>query len=141
MRSMRCVLSAIGRLSGEAVRNSRTDRIVVADLSPGQLRLNRDNAVRLDSIPAVDAWIECDMCDLGPHFADGTFDAVVCTGGPLSYVFERRHDALRELRRVTVDGGTLLASVMSLWGSVHQYLDSVLDTDPEANRTIFLRAT
>ncbi len=112
------------------------DRIVVADISPGQLRLNRENAARLDFAPAVEDWIECDLCDLRPHFGDGAFDTVVCTGGPLSYVFERRDDAIRELHRVTKDGGTVLVSVMSLWGSVHQYLSGVLQIDPEVNRAI-----
>ena len=112
------------------------DRIVVADLSPGQLRLNRDNAVRLDFASAVEDWIECDMCDLGPHFADASFDTVVCYGGPISYVFERRCDALRELARVTKGGGLLLLSVMSLWGAAHQYLPGVLEIAPEANRAI-----
>ena len=123
-----------GRFTREIARI--TDRIVVADISPGQLRLNRENAVRLDFATAVESWVECDMCDLRSHFTDGSFDVVVCTGGPLSYVFERRDDALSELHRVTRDGGTLLLSVISLWGSVHQYLPGVLDVDPDANRTI-----
>jgi len=113
-----------------------TDRIVVADLSPGQLRLNRDNAARLDFASAVEAWVECDLCDLRPHFADRSFDTVVCTGGPLSYVFDRRDDALAELHRVLSDAGTLVLSAMSLWGTVHQFLPSVLETDPSANRRI-----
>jgi len=123
-----------GRFTRELARI--TDRIVVADISPGQLKLNRDNAARLDFASAVEDWIECDMCDLRPHFDDASFDAVVCYGGPLSYVFERRHDALRELARVTKTDGTLLLSVMSLWGSVHQYLPGVLKIDPETNREI-----
>jgi len=123
-----------GRFTRELARI--TNRIVVADISPGQLRLNRDNAARLDFASTVESWIECDMCDLRPVFDDASFDAIACTGGPLSYVFERCDDALIELRRVTRDGGTLLLGVMSLWGSVHQYLRGVLDVDPEANRVI-----
>jgi len=123
-----------GRFTREIARI--TNRIVVADLSSVQLRLNRDNAARLDFASAVEAWIECDVCELRPHFADGSFDAVVCYGGPLSYVFERRDDALAEICRVTADGGTLLLSVMSLWGTAHQYLRGVLETDPKANRVI-----
>ena len=123
-----------GRFTRELARI--TDRIVVADLSSGQLKLNRDHAARLDFVSAVEAWIECDVCNLRPHLDDGSFDTVVCYGGPLSYVFERRDDALSELRRVTRDGGTLLLSVMSLWGTVHQFLPGVLDVDPAANRTI-----
>lgn len=123
-----------GRFTRELARI--TDRIVVADLSPGQLKLNRDNAARLDFASAVESWVECDTCDLRPHFDDESFDVVVCYGGPLSYVFDRRDDALAELRRVTKDRGTLLLSVMSIWGTVHQYLRGVLDFDPEVNRVI-----
>ncbi len=123
-----------GRFTRELARI--TDRVVVADISPGQLKLNRENAARLDFASAVEAWIECDMCDLTPQFEDGTFDAIVCTGGPLSYVFERRDDAVGELYRVARAGGTLVMSAMSLWGSVHQYLRGVLAIDPEANRSI-----
>ena len=113
-----------------------TDRIVVADISCGQLKLNRNNAARLDFASSVEAWIECDMCDLRSHFDDASFDTVVCYGGPLSYVFERRSIALAELCRVTRSSGTLLLSVMSLWGSVHQFLPGVLKIDPETNREI-----
>lgn len=123
-----------GRFTRELARI--TDRVVVADISPGQLRLNRENAARLDFSSAVEDWVECDVCHLAPRFEDASFDAVVCTGGPLSYVFNRHADALAELLRVTRSGGTLLLSVMSLWGTVHQYLAGVLDVDPATNRII-----
>jgi len=123
-----------GRFTRELARIC--ERIVVADLSPGQLRLNRENAARLGFAPSVEDWVECDLCDLTPHFADGTFETIVCTGGPLSYVFERRDDAVRELYRVAKDGGTLVISVMSLWGAVHQFLPGILDIAPAANRAI-----
>ena len=123
-----------GRFTRELARITR--HIVVADLSPGQLRLNREAAARLDFASSIEDWVECDLCDLSPHFVDRSFDTVVCTGGPLSYVFDRRDDAAAELYRVTREGGTLVLSVMSLWGTVHQYLAGVLDIDPAANRRI-----
>jgi len=113
-----------------------TDAIVVADISSGQLKLNRENAERLDFASSVERWVECDACHLQPHFEDGAVDVVVCIGGLLSYVFEERDAALRELIRVTRPGGTLLFGVMSLWGAVHQYLPGVLDLDTEQNRAI-----
>ncbi len=113
-----------------------TQRIIVADLSPVQLALNRQHADRLGFSHAVERWVECDMCHLSPYFGDNEFDTVVCYGGPLSYVFEQRELALRELIRVTRPGGLLLLGVMSLWGSVHQHLHGVLQIDPELNRTI-----
>ncbi|MFC2081791.1 class I SAM-dependent methyltransferase [Candidatus Bipolaricaulota bacterium] len=113
-----------------------TNRIVVADLSSGQLRLNRENAERLDFASSVERWVECDACHLRPHFKDAEFDVVVCIGGLLSYVFEQRDAALRELIRVTRPGGMLLFGAMSLWGAVHQYLPGVLDVEIERNRAI-----
>jgi SAM-dependent methyltransferase len=126
--------AASGRFTQELARIAR--RIVVADLSPVQLALNRQNAERLAFAEAVECWVECDMCDLGPHFCEAEFDAVVCYGGPLSYVFERAGRAVGELVRVVKPGGALLFSVMSLWGSVHHLLPGVFEIPPEENRQI-----
>ena len=123
-----------GRFTQHLVRIS--NRIVVADISPVQLQLNRENAQRMGYEKSVECWVECDICDLGGHFGDGEFDAVVCYGGPLSYVFEQRHKAMAELLRVTRPGGWLLLGVMSLWGTVHQFLADVLTLDPVMNRDI-----
>lgn len=113
-----------------------TDRIVVADISSGQLALNRQHAVEHGFADNVEDWMECDMCDLESTFDADTFDVVVCYGGPLSYVFERQHDAIAQLRRATKPGGKLLFGVMSLWGTIHQYFPGVLDIDIPSNREI-----
>src|SRR5208283_189798 len=65
-----------------------------------------------------------------------SFDAVVAYGGPLSYVLDRRSVALSEVRRVLCPGGLALFSVMSTWGSIHEYLTGVLAVDVEVNRRI-----
>jgi SAM-dependent methyltransferase len=70
------------------------------------------------------------------RLGDESFDAIVCYGGPLSYVLERGADALQECVRVCREGGYILASVMSLWGAAHRYLQGVLEVPPEANRKI-----
>ena len=113
-----------------------SERIVVADISPVQLQLNRKNAHALGFSDAVERWVECDMCDLRPHFHEAEFDAVVCYGGPLSYVFDAREKAIRELLRVTKPSGLLLLGVMSLWGAVHHFLPGVLKVPPDVNRKI-----
>jgi SAM-dependent methyltransferase len=123
-----------GRFTQELARISQ--RIIVADISPVQLQLNRENAHSLGFFDAVEDWVECDMCDLAPHFADAEFDAVVCYGGPLSYVFEKRQEALGELLRVIKPGGHLFLGVMSLWGGVHHFLPGVLKVPPDVNRQI-----
>ena len=113
-----------------------TDHITVGDISPVQLELNRHNATTHSFDGAVDRWVECDMCNLSPHFGDHQFDAVVCFGGPLSYTLELRSTALRELSRVTVPGGVILLSVMSLLGSIHQWLPEAFGVEPAFNRRI-----
>jgi SAM-dependent methyltransferase len=123
-----------GRFTQELARIAQ--RIVVADISPVQLELNRQNAQALGFASAVERWVECDMCDLEPHFRDSEFDAVVCYGGPLSYVFDRAEQAVYELKRVTRSAGVLLFGVMSLWGGVHHFLPSVLQEPPEESRQI-----
>lgn len=113
-----------------------TGRVVVADLSPEKIQLNQRQATATGYADAVEGWIEADMTDLSPHFADGEFDAVVCYGGPLSYVFDRRGQALRELVRVTRHGGLLLLSARSLWGTLQQELPRIIRVDPRINREI-----
>ena len=52
------------------------------------------------------------------RFADGTFDVVLAYGGPVSYVREDYAIALQEIARTTKPGGTALASVMALYGTL-----------------------
>jgi SAM-dependent methyltransferase len=56
-----------------------------------------------------------DVCDLAALETD-SFDATVCYGGALNYLYDRTEMALSELVRVTKPGGTVLVSVMSRWG-------------------------
>jgi SAM-dependent methyltransferase len=113
-----------------------SERIVVADISPVQLELNRKNAHTLGFSDSIERWVECDMCNLRPHFHKEAFDAVVCYGGPLSYVFDEREKAIQELLRVTKPGGLLFLGVMSLWGAIHHFLPGVLKVEPKMNRQI-----
>lgn len=109
--------------------------ILVADLSQEQLRLNRQHARDKQFADAVEDWLQMDVCAMDP-LASRSFDIVVAYGGPLSYVFERRDEALRECVRVLRPGGLLLLSVMSLWGSVHRHLEGVLAVPADSNREI-----
>ena len=123
-----------GRFTKELAEISR--RIVVVDISAAKLQRNRRHAHALGYWDSIEAWCECDMCDLGPHFGDGEFDAIVCYGGPLSYVFDRREKAIQELVRVARPGGLLFLSAKSLWGTLHEHLPSILKIDPRVNREI-----
>ncbi|EGD44053.1 methyltransferase domain protein [Nocardioidaceae bacterium Broad-1] len=99
--------------------------VVVADLSPVQLDLNR----QLLSATAADSAVErreiVDVCDTS-RYADGEFDLVLAYGGPLSYAFEAEQDAVAGLLRITRPGGYVVASVMSLLGTWRHHLDGVV---------------
>ncbi len=114
-------------------------RVTVADISPIQLALNRQQADTHGFASAVDQWVECDACDLRGQFADKAFDAVVAYGGLLSYVFDQAGLVLTELQRVVMPGGPIFLEVMSLWGAIHCYLPPVLSIDPAVNRQIVAR--
>jgi SAM-dependent methyltransferase len=95
-------------------------RVVVGDLSPRQLELHAERTAEVDA--SVEARLELDIVDLS-RFADESFDAVVCYGGPLSYVLDEVDRALGELLRVTRRGGHVLLSVMSILGAVRTFFD------------------
>lgn len=105
-------------------------RIVVGDISPVQLAANARRVAEAGWDAAVEQRIELDIVDLS-RFPDAAFDAVVCYGGALSYVFERAGEALDEMRRVLRPGAILLVSVMSLLGATRLFLPSVLEVARE----------
>lgn len=101
-------------------------RIVVADISEVQLELNRRYGAEKGFGASIEAYHKLDICDLSA-LPDASFDVVVAYGGPLSYVFERRDEATASCRRVLRTGGMLVASVMSLWGTLHRHLAALRD--------------
>ena len=113
-----------GRFTIELARLGAT--ITVADISPRQLELNRVKVREAGCEASVVDRVLVDVTDLS-RFPTGRFDAVVCYGGPLSYVFEQADDALSELLRVTKRGGYVLLSVMSLAGTLRRFLREALD--------------
>lgn len=100
-------------------------RVVVSDLSPVQLDLNRLHVGRTAAEAAVEDRVLLDVCDVS-RYADAEFDAVVAYGGPLSYAFEKTEDALRGLLRITRPERTVVASVMSALGGWRSLLPGVL---------------
>jgi SAM-dependent methyltransferase len=109
--------------------------VFVADLSEVQLRLNRHHAQQYGFAHAVEDWQQVDICDMS-RFESGSFDSVVAYGGPLSYALGRRDVALRECKRVLKHHGSLLLSVMALWGTAHRHLDGVLAIPVGTNQQI-----
>ena len=111
--------AASGRFTVELARLGA--RIVVTDISPGQLELNVANVAEAGLESAVEARELVDIVDLS-GYPDGSFDVVTCYGGPLSHVLDRADQAFGELLRVTRPGGHVLLGVMSLHGSLHAFL-------------------
>lgn len=110
-------------------------RIWVADISQGQLDLNRQFAGELGFASAVEDWQRIDICDMS-QFLEASFDCIVAYGAVFSYVLDRRDMALSECLRVLKPGGLLLASVATLWGAAHRNLDGVVALPPEVNQRI-----
>ena len=109
--------------------------VTVVDISQVQLDLNQANGIEYGFEPCVEARHKLDFCAM-PDLIDGSFDAVVCIGGPFSYVLNRRFEALQECVRVLRPRGALVAGVMGLWGTIHQYLGGVLGYTPAENERI-----
>lgn len=103
--------------------------VTALDLSPRQLELCRERA------PGAERYVLGSVTDLSA-FADESFDAVVCLGGPLSDTLDATATALAELVRVTRRGCRMLLSVMGLSGTLHQYLPAILRLDVEENRKV-----
>ena len=88
--------------------------MVLLDFTPANLDFARRRIRRAGLRRRVVDVVEGSITDLS-RFADGTFDAVLCSGGPLSHVVDatERQRALGELVRVAKPGAPLLVSVMS----------------------------
>ena len=100
-----------GRYSLELVR--RGYEVVLLDMTPANLEFAKRQLKRAKFPKRAIGLVEGSIVDLS-HFADHTFDAVICLGGPLSHVLgdDRRERAIAELVRVAKKGAPLFASVM-----------------------------
>lgn len=110
-------------------------QIVVADISRVQLELNRRFSLEYGFNTSIRDWHQLDICNLS-QFESDSFDSIVVYGGPFSYVLDKRDIALSECIRIVKPNGILLLSVMSLWGTVHGFLDGVLAISSENNQKI-----
>lgn len=100
--------------------------VTVVDISPTQLRLNEERLVAAEVEAQVAERALADVLDLS-RWPDGSFDASVCYGGPISYTLDRAEEAIAELFRVTSAGGVVLFSVMSRVGPFAHSLPVIID--------------
>jgi SAM-dependent methyltransferase len=92
-------------------------KVTALDISDKQLHIAKQKIAEAGLSDKVEKFIQADVCDL-PMFKNGQFDMVICYGGALSYVCEKRQKAALELARVTKPKGIILVSVMSRLGAV-----------------------
>ena len=104
------------------------ERVTLIDISPKILELAQEN-IRNASLAERIEIVEADITDLH-QFKDGQFSFVVCVGGALSHVLDKRGLALNELARVAREGSILILGFDSKYGAIRHYLryqDDLLD--------------
>lgn len=127
-----------GRYAVDLAR--RGYRVVLYDLMHEYLCCARTK-VRETGAVRETAPVEGDLGAL--PYADGTFDAVLCLGAPLSYLLEAeaRSRAVKELARVVMEGGPVLLTgigrLASYRGGIYWPVWELFDlfAAPEARRT------
>ena len=102
-----------GRFAIDLVEAGGT--VTLADISQTQLDLALKHLAEAGLGGRIAGCYRADVVDLHP-FQDAQFDLVVCYGGAVSYTYDRHPGALSELTRVVRPGGSVLLSVMSLYG-------------------------
>ena len=88
--------------------------LTLLDMTPANLEFAKRQIKRSGVQARVKDVIEGSIVDLS-RFADNTFDGVLCLGGPLSHVLDKRQRdrAICELVRVAKPGAPIAVSVMS----------------------------
>jgi S-adenosylmethionine-dependent methyltransferase len=115
IRSSDHVLDAGGGTGANAIMMAQGGAsVTLLDITPQILELARWNIHDAGLQDRIDV-VEGDICDLGA-FGGGRFSLVVCVGDALSYVLDRRAQAIQELVRVARHGATLILGTDSKYG-------------------------
>lgn len=88
--------------------------LIMLDVTPANVEFAKRQIKRSGVQHRVKDAIQGSIVDLS-RFADDTFDGVICLGGPLSHILDKRKRdrAIRELVRVAKPGAPIAVSVMS----------------------------
>jgi len=91
--------------------------VVLLDITPRLLGVAREKIEEAGVGEGVRGVLEGSITDLSA-FPEGSFDAVLCLGGPLNHILEgsERRRAAGELARVAKRGAPIIASVISRLG-------------------------
>ena len=115
------VLDAGGGTGINAIAMARQcTRVTLLDITPEILQIAERNIRQAGVSDRIDL-VQGDITDLG-EFPDEQFSFVVCVGDAISYVLDRRHEALDELVRVARDGAPLVIGCDSKLGFVRMKL-------------------
>jgi SAM-dependent methyltransferase len=87
--------------------------VVLLDMTPANLDFAQRKIRQAGVQKHIEDLIEGSITDLS-RFKDNSFDAVICTGGPLSHILDRRkrNRAIRELIRVAKKRAPVFVSVI-----------------------------
>jgi SAM-dependent methyltransferase len=89
-------------------------KVVLLDLTPAILTLAAKNVAAAGASETVEL-VQGDITDLR-RFDDGSFTFLLCVGDAISYVLDKRFEALRELVRVVREGSILIIGCDSKLG-------------------------
>ncbi|HEX9091726.1 MAG TPA: class I SAM-dependent methyltransferase, partial [Anaerolineales bacterium] len=97
--------------------------VVLLDATQANLDFAMRQVKRRKLQKRVERVVQGSIVDLS-QFSDASFDAVLCTGGPLSHVLDplQRATAISELIRVVKPGALLFVSVISRFGTIQEIL-------------------
>ena len=124
-----------GRYTIELARNGYN--VTLIDFTPALLKVAKIQIKKAGVEENVIQISEASITDLS-EFDDGSFDAVLCSGGPLSHILDRvdRQKAASELVRVAKTGAPVFVSVLSRFGVLTSELINFQD---EIGRPLFRR--
>ena len=112
-----CGTGIMGRLVAEKLGNAGS--VVGVDLNPGMIEVAREHSP--ETSVSVE-WLQGDANDL--QFPDSSFDITFCQQG-LQF-FPEKVAALKELRRVTTPGGSIILTVWSAVSPVNAAISDAL---------------
>jgi ubiquinone/menaquinone biosynthesis C-methylase UbiE len=106
--------------------------VVLLDFAPGNLELAKEKIKKEKVEKKVKEIVEGTITNLS-RYKTGSFDAVLCLGGPLSHVHpeKERLKAISELVRVAKKGVPIFVSVMGKLGTItcfHKWIEEVKET-------------
>jgi len=129
------VLDAGGGAGINAIMMAQRCRsVTLLDLTPRILELAEHNILKAGMTQKI-TLVEGDITALH-QFSDEEFSFVLCVGDSISYVLDKRFDAIRELVRVAKKGAVLVIGCDSKYGFIRLHLSKgLLDEAIEINRS------